>query len=330
MSTIPHYALMLASGYAAGVAFRDRVFVRRPDGTFIDTAGQIELQQGEAELTTVRPLELVYGDALADLDDSLDPWDLRLQLRSLANATVTRQAERHAALAEHTPPLATPRCLDAPTNPWFEPTCPSDDRYLPILRAGYHGIWRGLGWRVRMIPNSTDCELIAYADPTAQVRAAGGLTEGREVQASSDPDAPYTLRVASTELDALYTVEGRALVDRHLVTIVATRPFVTFVTEQEVPEHERARQIAAAARFMRGEEDGEASPLELLGTDVAQPCSVAASRPLPPTREVDNARLRAIRMDRIDFVRTATGWQGDWRERRPPIYLRRVDSPTRD
>ncbi|OKL53264.1 hypothetical protein BSZ39_10440 [Bowdeniella nasicola] len=80
------------------------------------------------------------------------------------------------------------------------------------------------------------------------------------------------------------------------------------------------RQLAAARRFASGEE----SDLAELGTDVGISCNVAASRPLPETIEADNRDVRSVRMDRTHFRRGERGWEGDWRSRRPSIYLSRI------
>lgn len=309
------HPVILASGFAGGVAFRDRVLFRRADGSYADLAGEVHVEPGE--LTNVRELDLVAHDVLADLNDSYDPWDLRLQLRSIPNAVVTRQLSHvpDVVPAGEGPRLAG-RCCDAPSNPWFEPTTPSDDRFIPIIRSGYYGVWRHVGFRIRLLPADA-CQLIAYGDPSEAVGLAFTPTDS--------PDAPYVASIDQAELQALYTVEGRAVVDRHLVTICGSRPGVTMVTAQDIPEHERVRQIAAAARFLaeaRGDDfAGDTSLAGVQPIDAGPSCNVAASRPLPATLEVDNREVRAIRMERTDFVRSASGWQGNWRERRPAIYL---------
>lgn len=303
--------IVLASGVANGRAFRDRILFRLTDGTFRDAEGEVHAR--EADLTNVRALELVDSEALADLDDSLDPWDLRLQLRSLGNVTVTRQLERPGPIVDGAGAGEPGGCIDSPRNPWFEPTTPSDDRFIPIVRAGYYGIWRGYGFRIRLLADAR-CQLIAYADPSEALSV--------EFAATEHADAPYVREVDQDELAALYTVEGRALIDRHLVTICGSQPGRTFATAQDVPEHERVRQLAAARRFASGEEsaDGVAE----LGTDVGISCNVAASRPLPETIEADNRDVRSVRMDRTHYRRGERGWEGDWRSRRPSIYLSRI------
>ncbi|MDO5726477.1 MAG: hypothetical protein Q4Q03_00965 [Bowdeniella nasicola] len=306
--------------------FRDWILTRLADGSYRQAAGERVVSENNAELVVVRALELILADALSDLNDTLDPWDLRLQLRSIPNASVTRQLDYHASVAADQlaggtgagPAKPTP-CCDSSANPWFEPQRPANDELVPVIRAGYYGIWEHFSYRIRLLPGSDDCQLIAYAPPPAP-----GFSETNEV------DAPFVRTVAQEELTALYTVEGRAVIDRHLVTICGSRPGITLATAQDVPAGEQARQIAAAARFLPTPEPSDEPPLVLpdAGGDGAPSCNVAASRPLPQTIEVDNAQVTAIRMERTDFVRTARGWQGDWRHRRPPIYLRNIPPRT--
>lgn len=324
MASWPTAPVILASGrYREGEqwqVFRDWVLVAQPDGSYRQARGAVTLIEGEAELMCVRELQLLLSDALSDLDDSLEPWDLRLQLRSLPNATLTRQLAYVASCAGsevvgagEAGPRAPTACIDSQANPWFEPGNPANDTLVPVIRAGYYGIWQHFSYRVRLLPGSDECQLIAYGPPPAD-----GFTD------TAEPDAPYVRTVAQAELSALYTVEGRALIDRHLVTICGSRPGVTLATQQDIPAGEQARQIAAAMRFMQGDHDADADALTAPSGDGAPSCNVAASRPLPETLEVANAHVRAVRMERTDFVRTASGWQGDWRHRRPPIYLREI------
>lgn len=326
MANWPNAPVVVASGrYREGEqwrVFRDWVLIAQADGSYRQARGDVRLSETDAELMCVRELQLLLADALNDLDDSLEPWDLRLQLRSLANVALTRQLAYDASVeasdvvgAGEAGPRNPTACIDSVANPWFEPSNPANDTLVPVIRAGYYGIWQHFSYRIRLLPGSDECQLIAYAPPPADGFADTG-----------EPDAPYVHTVAQAELSALYTVEGRALIDRHLVTICGSRPGVTLATEQDVPAGEQARQIAAAMRFMQSDADADAMVAPI--GDGAPSCNVAASRPLPETLEVDNSQVRAVRMERTDFVRTASGWQGDWRHRRPPIYLRDIPPRT--
>lgn len=345
----PDAPIILASGTIAGVPFKDRVLIRvgqeyrSPDGAI--AVGEHSGGPGENVLSGAVPLELVPRDAMIELDDSLDPWDLRLQLRSLANAGLgerylgtsaptssaqnpTSNAENPTSITEYgsdkpaeaaAPPGEVGGCIDSPTNPWFDPTCPSDDRYIPLIRSGYYGIWQGYGVRVRLLPDeegSTEpqCQLIIYGSAPEL-----GFTE------QDDPDAPYVRTVPQVDLQALYTVEGRALIDRHFVTLCGSRAGEVSATAQVVPDHEKARQVAAIGRLLETDAGGD---------DVAQEIATAVQRlepkpmacgmqAVPPTVTVKYSGVRSVRMQRTEFRWTGSAWQGDWRSRRPAIYVPR-------
>ncbi len=332
----PDAPVIVASGVAAGVPFRDRVLIRvgqeyrSPDGDI--AIGEHGDGPGENAIAGAVALELVPQDALTELDDSLDPWDLRLQLRSLANAGLGDRylgapaAQSSARAGSDSPATAAAMlrgqdggCIDSPTNPWFDPTCPSDDRYIPLIRSGYYGIWQGYGVRVRLLPDEegsteSQCQLIIYG-PAPEL----GFTKQIE------PDAPYVRTVPQADLQALYTVEGRALIDRHFVTLCGSRPGEVSATAQVVPDHEKARQVAAIWRLLEEDAGGDDAALEIAtALQRLEPKPMACGmQTVPPTVTVPYGEVRSVRMQRTDFRWTGTAWQGDWRSRRPAVYVPR-------